>query len=170
MQVIIAFLLLFSSFAVSQSSSTFDNSEKKETTFFGLQKNDPTNAMLLGIIPGGGQIYNGSYWKAALLFGGGIALTANVVYNNRQFNQAQELISNNKYSGNTLENLKLEREFYRDTRDRMGFFILILYLVSTVDAYVGAKLNQFDVGDDISFYAAQNSLGMQVGIRVNIFE
>lgn len=175
MQVVLIILLLFLNFELfSQSSSTFTekpNNESKinDETFLGLKKYDATNAMICSIIPGGGQIYNESYWKAGLLFGAGVALTANLIYNDNQFVETRELIASGNYSGVTLDNLNRLKEDYRDTRDRTGFFILVLYLASTVDAYVGAKLSEFDVNDELSFYMNATPLGVQAGIKINFY-
>jgi hypothetical protein len=42
-----------------------------------------------------------------------------------------------------------ERDFYRDERDRFGFYVILTYLLNIVDAYVGASLYDFDVGDNL---------------------
>ncbi|MDC1068356.1 DUF5683 domain-containing protein [Candidatus Kapabacteria bacterium] len=177
MQVIINIIILILAInngLIAQSSSTFLNSEpsineKSEKAIFGLEKNNTTNAIIFSIIPGGGQVYNKSYWKAGLLFGGGLALTANLIFNDNNFVKTRDLISSGDFTGTVLDNLKLEKEFYQDTRDRMGFFILVLYLVSTVDAYVGATLNVFDVDDNISFYSNTDSFSSKVGISFKIY-
>ena len=45
--------------------------------------------------------------------------------------------------------LLYERDFYHDERDRFAFYLAITYLLNIVDAYVGASLYNFDVGDNL---------------------
>ena len=47
---------------------------------------------------------------------------------------------------------KNRREFYRDNRDMSAFYLLGVYVLATVDAYVGAHLFDFDVSDDAISY------------------
>jgi len=54
-----------------------------------------------------------------------------------------------------------ERDFYRDERDRFGFYVILTYLLNIVDAYVGASLYDFDVGDNLGG-------GTSVQIRIPI--
>jgi hypothetical protein len=158
--------------SISQSDSTYlvTNANSNKSWIFGLEKNNPTNAMICSIIPGGGQVYNEQYWKAGLLFGAGIALTTNLIYNDSRFVETRALISSGNFTGNALENLKLEREYHRDIRDRMGFFILVLYIVSTVDAFVGANLSSFDVDDNISFFMDARNNHFYAGVKFNLFK
>ncbi len=47
--------------------------------------------------------------------------------------------------------LKLEKEFYRDLRDKDAFYLFGVYIISAIDAYVGAHLYDFNVSDNLSF-------------------
>lgn len=152
----------------------------------------PTTALYYSVIPGLGQYYVESYWKAPLFFGGAASLTGLMVYFNNEFisdrdkietmvnpytnqyvSENNPLRTNEKHIG--LENftydkseftyLKNRREFNRDNRDRMGFFLGILYLVSAVDAYVGANLYNFNVDDKLSYKVLPN---LNNGASVNI--
>jgi hypothetical protein len=60
--------------------------------------------------------------------------------------------------------LKLERESYRDDRDLNVAYFLAVEMLGMIDAYVGAHLFDFDVGDDISskLQIAPTGLGLSV--------
>ena len=48
-------------------------------------KPDPNKAVLLGLIPGMGQIYNRKYWKLPLVYGGFMAFMYAVTWNNKNY-------------------------------------------------------------------------------------
>jgi hypothetical protein len=66
--------------------------------------------------------------------------------------QESVLAGENKGQGN--ERFLYERDFYRDERDRFAFYFALTYLLNIVDAYVGASLYNFDVGDNLSVGAS----------------
>lgn len=120
-----------------------------------LAPKSPATAVLLSaVLPGAGQIYTGRYWKVPLILGfGGYFGTQWFRMNDRYAgarSQYQEsvLAGENKGQGNAQ--FLYERDFYRDQRDRFAFYFAITYLLNLVDAYVGASLYNFDVGDNLS--------------------
>lgn len=117
-------------------------------------KKSPWGAVWRSIVlPGWGQIYVEKYWKAPLFlaaFGTCIYLT---VDNHIKFIDAADIYDKTKQANPkdpTLPLLKNRREFYRDNRDQSAFFLLGVYIISAVDAYVGAHLYDFDVSDDVT--------------------
>jgi hypothetical protein len=44
-----------------------------------------------------------------------------------------------------------EKEFYNNARDLNGLWLLGIYGIAAVDAYVGAHMLEFDVSDNLSF-------------------
>jgi hypothetical protein len=48
-------------------------------------KPDPTKAVLLGLIPGMGQIYNRKYWKLPLVYGGFMGFMYAITWNNKNY-------------------------------------------------------------------------------------
>jgi hypothetical protein len=113
----------------------------------------PSTAMLLsGILPGAGQVYNESYWKAPLVLGLGLYFVSEWLDNNRRAQDYRE-----KYAlslqiapgvGNPVM-LKL-RDFYKDQRDSFTWYFFILYVLNIVDAYVDASLYGFDVSPTLT--------------------
>ncbi|MBF8293541.1 MAG: hypothetical protein HW389_86 [Bacteroidetes bacterium] len=117
-------------------------------------KSPATAVLLSAVLPGAGQIYTGRYWKVPIILGfGGYFGTQWFRMNDRYANarskyQESVLAGENKDQGNAQ--LLYERDFYRDQRDRFAFYFAITYLLNLVDAYVGASLYNFDVGDNLS--------------------
>jgi hypothetical protein len=91
---------------------------------------DPRTALLLGLIPGGGQLYNRKWVKAALIIAmDGYAIT--------QFQQSRQLF--NDY--HVLHPDAVNR--YMDRRNRHAWRVLLFYLLGALDAYVDAHLSTF---------------------------
>lgn len=117
-------------------------------------KSPATAVLLSAVVPGAGQIYTGRYWKVPLILGFGGYFGTQWFRMNDRYAQARSkyqesvLAGENKGQGN--ERFLYERDFYRDERDRFAFYFAITYLLNIVDAYVGASLYNFDVGDNLS--------------------
>ncbi len=146
---------------------------------FQMQK-DPLTAILWSLaLPGAGQIYVESYWKAPLFIGAAGALGYLIVDNHNQFMEFSDIYEDLKARRDDLrqqiENLpegedpselrsqlnivadstdfmQQKKEVYRDNRDLSGLYLLGVYLLSAVDAYVGAHLYDFTVSDDLAIY------------------
>lgn len=90
---------------------------------------NPRTALLLGIIPGGGQLYNRKWAKAALI----MALDTYAI---SEFQQSRRLY--NEYAGSPEADNP-----YLDQRNRHAWRVLFFYLLGIVDAYVDAHLSTF---------------------------
>lgn len=115
---------------------------------------NPTTAVLLSLpLPGLGQYYNEQYWKIPI-FTGTCAFTAVLFFkNNTDFNNNTVLYENAVAIDEdpaVIDRLFRQKEVYRDNRDLAAFVFVTTYLLAAVDAYVGAHLYSFDVGDDLS--------------------
>ena len=106
------------------------------------------------VFPGLGQIYVESYWKAPFFMAGAGVLIYNIIDNNSNFIDIKDEISrldeNSSTYSKSLDSLKGWREVYRDNRDQSAFFLLAVYLLASVDAYVGAHLFDFTVDDNLA--------------------
>lgn len=104
------------------------------------------------LMPGWGQVYVESYWKAPLAFGGAVLLGYQVYSANSKFatyrQQYDNLNDSAQHSSSGQLTLRY-REFYRDVRDTYAVYLLGVYLLAAVDAFVGAHLYEFDVTDDL---------------------
>ncbi|MBS1538589.1 MAG: hypothetical protein JST20_12665 [Bacteroidetes bacterium] len=130
----------------------------------------PTQAVLLSLaFPGLGQYYVESYWKVPIFAVGAGACIYGIISNNTTFVQKSSEVDNAVAAGETsakIATLKNEREFYRNNRDLSGLYLLAVYVISSVDAYTGAHLFDFDVSDKLSLRvlpdAEHRGLAMQL--------
>ena len=155
----------------SESAEVVDSPKKAKKTKY---KKDafmpnPKRATWYAIVcPGLGQIYNRSYWKLPVLYGGVLACTYLISWNGLMYNDYRnayhDIIDSDPnttsylsmfptYDGsqNWLPNtLRTKMNNYRRTRDMSVFAVVALYMVSAVDAFVDAHLYDFTVSDDLS--------------------
>ena len=106
---------------------------------------------LSAVLPGAGQIYNESYWKAPVIWG----LTTYWVYEWIDLNgkykdfrdQFQKSVETFPPYGDTQK--QRVRDFYRDERDKFAWYLGALYFVNLLDAYITANLYDFNVSPDL---------------------
>lgn len=140
---------------------------KEEDLYF---KPDPKRATWYALVcPGLGQIYNRSYWKLPILYGGILTFTYFLGWNNRMYNEyhnayrdildndpttkSYENLINTNYNGTQSwlqQTLKSKTTRYRRYRDLSTFGLVAFYMVSVIDAFVDAHLYDFTVTDDLS--------------------
>lgn len=130
----------------------------------------PSGALLRSFaMPGWGQLYVGSYWKAPIFFGGAATLTYFIIRNHSDYADYRDKY--NKLTDKTsIEALTLKnnREFYRDNRDMSAFYLLGVYALAAVDAYVGAHLFDFNVEYDYTFYISNKNNGININFQYKI--
>lgn len=134
---------------------------------FEMQKS-PTWAVLQSlIIPGLGQFYNEDYWKAPLFLGAAAGITYGIVYYHNEYDKYRILYNNSLTASDSLTNNR-NKEENRDQRDIMGFYLLVVYIVTAVDAYTGAHLYDFDVSDEkVTFSLTPNPyMGVNLNLRI----
>lgn len=150
------------------------------------QPNAIRSVWLGAIVPGLGQIYNGSYWKLPIVYGGlmgcGYAISLNQnkysgyknayidLYNDQQHNTVSEDPSKSYMAimpeGYTIDrmggvsaymtSLKNWQSTYRRYRDLSIVATVLVYALSLVDAYVDAQLFDFDISPDLSLHIEPN--------------
>lgn len=116
--------------------------------------------ILSAIFPGAGQIYNGSYWKLPIVYGGFAIFGYVIDFNNRgyqRFKTAYKYATddddstvdefNGAYSDDVLSNT---RDSYRRYRDMGIFYAVGFYLLNIIDAHVDAYLRRYDISDNLS--------------------
>ncbi|MES2766675.1 MAG: DUF5683 domain-containing protein [Bacteroidota bacterium] len=113
----------------------------------------PSGAVWRSLVaPGWGQWYVGDKWKTPVFAAayGTVAflIVRNQINYNDKDDEYQAALTQNPASADLL---KRQREVYRDNRDQAAFALVGVYIISMVDAYVGAHLYDFSVDDDISF-------------------
>lgn len=141
-------------------------------------KPDPYRAVwMAAILPGAGQIYNRSYWKLPIVYGGLMGCGYAIAFTNRRYGDYKEAYRdilndevlstdpNRSYNRilpkgydiermggkakytTTLENMQND---YRRYRDISILATIILYGLSIIDAYVDAQLFDFDISPNLS--------------------
>ena len=117
-------------------------------------KKSSTGAMLRSaILPGWGQLYNGQKLKAALVFGGGLAIVGNAIY----------------YNQLAVESSVLEgKETFEGYRSRALWWLLAFYVLNILDAYVDAELWDFDTGPDLGCSHVTNRMACKVTFRFSL--
>ncbi len=113
----------------------------------------PFLAVTFSIFPGGGQIYNGSYWKVPIVWGVQAFFISQWVANNRYYKSYKADYANSITPSNPYGdvNYKNYRDSYLDQRDSYAWYIAGAYLLSMLDAYVDAELSGFDVSPGLAF-------------------
>jgi hypothetical protein len=150
-------------------------------------KPDPIKAVWLGtIFPGLGQIYNRSYWKLPIVYGGLMGCTYAIMYTNNQYLSYKEAyrsiyydIQNSSVSnspdkpyiailpdGYTIDRMggvsNYQRRLYewqnntRRYRDLSIAATVVVYALTLIDAYVDAQLFDFDISPDLTMNVAPN--------------
>ncbi|MCX7764072.1 MAG: DUF5683 domain-containing protein [Bacteroidia bacterium] len=112
--------------------------------------NPRLSAILSALIPGAGQIYNRSYWKAPIVWAA-LGITGYGAYQNHQqylfYRRAyrEALQGRNPLPSLRPENIRFLRESYRQDRDVFLLAFLIAYGLQVGEAYADAHLKGFTI-------------------------
>lgn len=137
--------VLFVLIIVSTSSNGQEQTEENSPsdTVFVMQKSPWGAVLRSAVLPGFGQFYNESYWKIPVIWGTGALLISGWVYNNNLYNDNKDLFIS---TGQSL--YQYRRDFYRNERDNFTIYLVVLYVLNILDAYVDAHLYDFTVEED----------------------
>ena len=144
-------------------------------------KPDPMRAVWLGaVLPGAGQIYNRSYWKLPIVYGGFMGCIYAVTWTNNQYigykdayrdiyhdiqngtvsnspDKSYNAILPEGYTINSMgganaymSRLKEWQNSSLRNRDMAILVSVVVYALSLIDAYVDAQLFDFDISNDLS--------------------
>jgi len=127
----------------AQQDSTIAADSTKRIEIFQMQKSPWGAVLRSAVIPGLGQIYNESYWKAPVIWGITGWLVYNWVDNNTLYKDNRNFFSE---TGDDI--FRKRRDFYRDQRDNFAIYLVLTYFLNLVDAYVDAHLFDFSVKED----------------------
>jgi len=125
-----------------------------------VARHTPTTAMLLSIIPGGGQIYNHKAWKVPIFYAA-LAAGGYVIYHyghearayrNEYINRRDgnvDLLNPNYADVADANLLQLKNNNLRNMELAIGV-TAVVYMLNIIDAMVDAHLYYFDISDDLS--------------------
>jgi Family of unknown function (DUF5683) len=125
------------------------------------------------VVPGAGQIYNGSYWKVPILWGVGYYFIS--VYNQQnklyQQNQKTFLVLRDSAAANPGNLVLLyaandsqgRKDFYKGQRDTFAWYLAIEYVINLLDAYVDASLYNFEVSPNL-----QPTAEVRASLRIHL--
>lgn len=151
-------LLNFGLFSQQDTTAIQDTTTISSDAFV-MQKSPWGAVARSAILPGLGQIYNESYWKAPVIWGVMGWFVYVWIDNNNKYIDYKSLYIKYGDSGNM--DYKKARNFYRDQRDDFAIYIALTYFLNLVDAYVDAHLFDFSVGEN---YMTNTKM---LNIRVN---
>ena len=109
------------------------------------------------LLPGLGQIYNDSWWKVPILYGGLAVTVYYIDFNNRQRLQweglAKELIAA-ELAGQTINQNELRvyrrrADTWRRNRDLLYLVTLGVYVLNIAEAAIDAHLKGFDIDENL---------------------
>jgi len=151
---------------ITADSTTKVKKEKKER--IKTPKTPWKAALLSGLIPGAGQIYNGKWWKAPIVWGAEATCLYFLIQNHLDFVKHRDayrlLINDNVVApgfevyGNNPTGLRNKRDGYRKTRDLMYLITFGVHALSIVDAVVDAHLSTFNVSEKLALQIRPASL------------
>lgn len=148
------------------------------------KKPDANKAVWLGVIfPGGGQIYNGSYWKLPIVYGAFMGCGYAISWNQGRYSSYKNAYLDLYYDDQNgtvsedpsksyiavmpdgydlarvggvttwMNTLRSRQNTYRRYRDYSIVAIVLVYALSLIDAYVDAQLFDYDISPDLSIHA-----------------
>lgn len=123
-------------------------------------RQSPTAAMVASmLLPGLGQVYNRSFWKVPIIYGGLGYLIAEAMDDHQmymRYERAYVAIADgdpntvDEFGGKVpLQSLEYGSNYYRRYRDLSLIGIALVYALNIIDAYVDAHLFYWNVNDDV---------------------
>ena len=112
-----------------------------------VELRDMKTALLLGLIPGLGQMYNGEFGKAGLLYMGLIGAAASIHTSQNMveyYLDRKHFLEKENSSAEELDRVTERVTYYRKNRNQYIWGMALIYLYSLGDAVVDALLSDFD--------------------------
>jgi hypothetical protein len=126
-------------------------------------KSTGTAMLFSAILPGAGQVYNESYWKAPLVLGLSMYFISEFMRYNRYADDYRQLYLAS-LSTVAIPAYQTKREDYKNLRDANVWYFVIVYVLNIVDAYVDASLYGFDVSPTLSLRGPQGNVGLSLRV------
>ncbi len=120
----------------------------------------PQTAGLLSLIPGGGQVYNGKYWKVPIVYAaiGGSGYVVYYFHDKYMYYRTEYRLRLNgeteglrpELSSMSTYNVKDYKDYYQRNQELGAFVFILCYALNILDAVVDAHFSNFDISDDLS--------------------
>ncbi len=161
---------------ISIDSTENQGQSTPDTASLVTNTKSPLMAVLLSAVPGGGQIYNGSYWKVPIIWGVQAFFVTQWIYNNKQYRSYRSQFADSLAAGPPFDQSTSQRQYYlvtletirdayRDQRDSFAWYMAGVYVLSMVDAYVDAELSGFNVSPNLSATPAGPTLTVTLSVK-----
>ena len=141
-------------------TDSIDSKKKKRKREFKEGYPNAKKAVLFSIIPGGGQIYNGKWWKVPFVYGAFGGLIYGIDYNQNRYRRLRDALNlkrqdePHEFSGTSLDSeqtlMSLRDQFDKNTQS-FYIYTILAYFLQSMEAFVDAHLQNFDVEDDLGF-------------------
>jgi hypothetical protein len=149
--------------------------------FFSKDYPSPRRALICSaILPGAGQAYNKQYWKIPLVYGAFVGTGLYFRDRRNLYNRLKsEYIARVDGSDTTVPDPELSgisdpsltrfRDQFRAESETAGLLVVVTYMLTAAEAYVGAHLKSFDVSEDLSLHIGPSTQGtVGVGVRLMV--
>ena len=139
-----------------ETEESVKNSEKEKPDFSLLPKNPKKATILSAVIPGAGQVYNGTAWKVPILYAGFITDIYFIGFNNKRYQTFRSALfafddgDNSQFPSLNRAALVRNVDYWRQNRDLTILLMFGIYALNIVDANVDAHLSGFDVSDNLT--------------------
>ena len=133
-------------------------------------EHSPKKALLLSLLPGAGQVYNGQAWKIPIIYGafGGMGYLIYDNYTNMRAFKDEYLLRVNGgepqlenytyYPNSSIYNLY---QTYNKNFQLMVIITAVIYGLNLVDAYVFGHLYDFQISDDLTLNLSPTLINSQ---------
>ena len=161
----ISMVLLFSFCPLSPANAQSGAADSAFVLTKGVQKVVPeehsaTKALMLSLLPGGGQVYNGQAWKIPVIYGALATVGYFAYYNYDRMTMFKDeylyRVNNNgatnlaDYASYPTSNIYSLYNSYNRDFQLMIIIAAGIYALNLIDAYVFGHLYDFQIDDDIS--------------------
>lgn len=156
---LISFAFAHTAFAQTEVEGLVVDTVAVKTEKFVLNPLAPAKAAFYSaVVPGLGQIYNKSYWKVPLVYGGMGLSIYYYAWNNNKYHEYRDAYKNRlagrevtgELGGLDRDRLIRGQRFHQKNRDLSLLITAGLYILQIVEANVDAHLTNFNVNEDLT--------------------
>ena len=142
------------------------------------EEHSATKALLLSLVPGLGQIYNGQAWKVPVIYGTFAAMGYFIYYNHDQMSMFKKEYLYRINNGDTprltdyatYPTSSIYRLYNAYNRDYQLMVIITagVYALNLIDAYVFGHLYEFHIDDDLSMSLTPGMMPAAGGLQPSL--